>query len=485
MQIYFSDVFEVDPEILEEYGTFNISLINDLPLFVDPFLLFHSDKDKYQQLHNEIVEYVRFLKNLSGAGAISEGLLRNWFMFREIKQNWLGYSEAGNSGSGLGLDFARSLHRNFHTIFSNFGDEQVTKSSHLEKLCLIKDGVGRDNISDFTTNLIKEFLLQYTQDFAQQHIESGKRRQVPVNRVRFNYTTRSWETDRYELPWYNGDYVILTPKDILTKDETWINKTDLIKDFDDVSESLPNLQLRAQVNEYFLRLLPEKPENKDVREAIGQVLEKFPQLIDFFIRHKEEHGDEAISLSEERVKEVERLFIQQLSAFVTQLSQESNFYTLGTDTYQETRARVLFLKDVIENKGGHKLFFANGEPVLRESDLQILFRLTWFATSSDVSREVNDGRGPVDFKISRGRLDKSLVEFKLAKNTHLKRNLEKQVPIYKRASDAEHSLRVILYFTDEEFERVQRILKELDIGSHPDVILIDARETNKPSGSKA
>ncbi len=43
MKIYFSDFFEVLPALLEEYGAFNISLLNDLPLFIDPFLLFNSD----------------------------------------------------------------------------------------------------------------------------------------------------------------------------------------------------------------------------------------------------------------------------------------------------------------------------------------------------------------------------------------------------------------------------------------------------------
>jgi len=36
-----------------------------------------------------------------------------------------------------------------------------------------------------------------------------------------------------------------------------------------------------------------------------------------------------------------------------------------------------------------------------ESDLQILYRLTWYGTTRDVTREANDGRGPADFKISR------------------------------------------------------------------------------------
>lgn len=39
--------FEVDESVLDEYGAVNISIVNDLPLFIDPFLLFNSDKDEY------------------------------------------------------------------------------------------------------------------------------------------------------------------------------------------------------------------------------------------------------------------------------------------------------------------------------------------------------------------------------------------------------------------------------------------------------
>jgi hypothetical protein len=70
------------------------------------------------------------------------------FTFREAKQNWFGFSEIGNGGTGLGDVFAVALNRNLATVFRAFG-ETVTRASHLEKLCLIRDGVGKDNISDF------------------------------------------------------------------------------------------------------------------------------------------------------------------------------------------------------------------------------------------------------------------------------------------------------------------------------------------------
>jgi hypothetical protein len=485
LQLHFSDIFDVDPGDLREFGAFNISLINDLPLFIDPFLLFTSKKQEYLALHEEIIRYVRFLREMSEEGTIGEGLLRSWFLFSEVKQTWLGYSQIGNEGSGLGLEFAYALHRNLHTIFSNFGSEQITRGSHLEKLCLIKDGVGRDNISDFTTNLIKDFLLRYTQAFSLKHLHRSHLKSVPIPRVRFNYSTRTWEQASYELPWYQNDYVILTPKDILTKDETWINKADLMHEFQDITISIPNAELRGQLNQYLLRMLPKNPTQKEMRGGILQTIEQFPQLIDFYIRYKEDHGAEAISISEQRVREIETLFIEQLREFAASLLKETNFYRTGWGTYKEAKARVLFLKDVIENKGGHKLFYVGNAPLRRESDLHILFRLTWFATPSDVTREANNGRGPVDFKISRGSFDKSLVEFKLASNTHLRRNLEKQVPIYEKAADAKQSIRAIIYFTDEELEKVLEMFRDLKLEGNPDIVLIDARSTNKPPGSKA
>ncbi|MET3595347.1 hypothetical protein ABID26_004759 [Mesorhizobium shonense] len=33
-----------------------------------------------------------------------------------------------------------------------------------------RSGVGRDNISDFTTNLIKDYLCRYTEKFAAEHL---------------------------------------------------------------------------------------------------------------------------------------------------------------------------------------------------------------------------------------------------------------------------------------------------------------------------
>ena len=489
INIYFSDYFGVPSEVVEEAGAFNISLINDLPLFIDPFLLFNSQNPQYQKLHDEMICYLRFLRDKSIAGRINEGLLRAWFKFSEVKQTWLGFSREGNGGSGLGMDFARTLNANLNSVFSDFGHEdtnQIARGSHLEKLCLISEGVGKDNISDFTTNLIKEWLLNYTQDFARSHVPKRLRRNVAIPRVRFNYKSEIWVSGVFELPYFRRDYVILTPTDMLTKDDTWINKPDLIDDYPMIVESVPNEQLRAQLNNYLISVLPLKPTDKDRDAAIAGAYRKFPQLLEYYIRYKEDNGFEAKNISDEKVAESKSLYIDHMRALVRALLEGSGFYRVAGTTYDEARTRVMFLKDVVENKDGYRIFYDGSKRLVRkEEDLHILYRLTWFGTPSDVNREVDNGRGPVDFSVSRGSRDKSLVEFKLASNPQLKRNLENQVAIYQKASDAQKALKVIFFFSREERVRVERILKDLDLLGNEDLVLVDARHDNKPSASKA
>lgn len=485
INIYFSDYFDVAPEALEEYGAFNISLINDLPLFIDPFLLFNSKNPEYQKLHENMISYLQFARDKALAGEINQGLLRTWFTFSEVKQTWLGFSRVGNKGSGLGLDFAHALKDNLHTVFADFGREKITRGSHLEKLCLIRDGVGRDNISDFTTNLIKEFLLMYTQEFAREHIRRRFRKRVSIVKVRFNYETETWESAYFDLPYISGEYVLLTPADILTKDDTWINRAGLVDDYYQVANAVPNEQLRAQLNNYLAARLSPKATDSERHAIIASTYREFPELLEYYIRYKEDTGDRAKATSEEKVAESKLFYVEQVRGLVEELHQSTGFYRSSGTTYEEARERVMFLKAVIENKGGYRIFYSKGRPIKKEEDLHILYRLTWFASPSDVNREVNNGRGSVDFAISRGSADKSLVEFKLASNPQLRRNLENQAPIYENASDARHSLKVIFFFSQEERGRVDGILKELKLTGHPDIVLVDARLDNKPSASKA
>ena len=237
-RIYFSDYFGVNPKVIDGYGAFNISLINDLPLFIDPFLLFDSENPQYAMLHEEIIKYLKFLRDACRAQSLSEGQITQWFLFREVKQNWLGFSKSGNAGTGLNRSFADALIQGLRTAYLGFGGETITRGSHLEKLSLLSGGVGRDHLSDFATNLTKKFLLEYTQTFAQRHLKADQRRVFNVDRVRFDYERQRWMSDKYTLPRCQNDFVLLTPKDLLTRDEAWINRGDLLDQFSGLRNAL-------------------------------------------------------------------------------------------------------------------------------------------------------------------------------------------------------------------------------------------------------
>ena len=185
------------------------------------------------------------------------------------------------------------------------------------------------------------------------------------------------------------------------------------------------------------------------------------------------------------MREIETVFIGQVSRLIEDLRDRSAFYTTPDDSFEEAYKRVMFLKQVIENNDGYRIFYVKGEPIKRESDLQLMFRLTWYASEHDVNAEVNNGRGPVDYKISRGSKDSTLVEFKLASNSKLKQNLEHQVEVYKAANTTENSIKIILYFSDSELSKVLKIMRDLKLKEGKELVLIDAQATNKPSGSNA
>jgi hypothetical protein len=481
--VYFSDRFKVDPQVLEDWGAFDISVVTDLPVFIDPFLLFNSDKAEYLALHEQIVAYLRFLRDHAHE-PLDPGRIRSWYTFSEVRQNWLGFTVGGNRGHGLGKKFAVALHGALGNLLRNVGNEPITSSTHVEKLALVSNGVGRDTISDLTTNLIKHFLLRYTSEFAVKHLSPDSRKKIPVPRAKFNYNTQTWAAETYELPFTEGDFVILTPSDLLTKDDTWINRTDLDRSFDMVLEAAENDQLRTDVNNYLGRRLTEKSSDKEQQEVRAQALRSFPELVDCYIKLKEDTGDQAVARSREKVDDTQALLRDQVQRVAKDIAQKTSLYEKPWTSQQEAREAVGIFKNYVENQDGWRaLNKGEGKGLSSEQDVQLFFGLLLQVSRFDANREVNNGRGPVDFKISMG-LDKTLIEFKLAKSSSLKRNMENQVEVYKKANGTDSAVFVVIAYSAKEVEKTENAVKGLGL-NRPDsmeVVIINA--SPKESASK-
>ena len=71
-------------------------------------------------------------------------------------------------------------------------------------------GVGRDTISDLTTNIIRGLLAEYT--FEQCQLHGIATRSVQIIGPAWNVNTGDWESTAYQLPVHNRRPVLLVPK---------------------------------------------------------------------------------------------------------------------------------------------------------------------------------------------------------------------------------------------------------------------------------
>ena len=89
-----------------------------------------------------------------------------------------------------------------------------------------------------------------------------------------------------------------------------------------------------------------------------------------------------------------------------------------------------------------------------------------------------------DFTASLGKKDKTLIEFKLAKSKSLQDNILNQLKKYKEVNKTENGIWVIVFFTLEEKEKVDKVLRNNNLESDQNFILVDARKDNKVPASK-
>jgi hypothetical protein len=202
-----------------------------------------------------------------------------------------------------------------------------------------------------------------------------------VDKVYFDHELRSWMPQKYELPHINGDYVILTPKDMLTKDDSWINRSDLIDNFQDIATAVPDDVLRAQLNDYLLRMRPPGGDftREEWRDAVTCTIEQYPKILDYYIKDKEEHAGEAKEHSRNRVRLVEDWFIHEVRQFVAERLEPLGFYQIGKDTYAEAKLLRLTVLPLVSTAA-------------RPSRLQLETQLSHWPHFE--RREENGGAGP-------------------------------------------------------------------------------------------
>lgn len=195
----------------------------DLPVGIDPFLLFKSRDPDLSRLHSRLLDAFN-----AGLEAVRQGKMedaRYLLDFPEVAEIGLGNAtKKGKRGSGVGTYLAE-------LIIETLRDSPPLMERgihHIEEMQLVSLGIGPDRVSDIAANLIRSYLIEYTQKQAGMWslpLASG----VPVPHV-FDPSSMTWSDGYYDLPISPVDNspILLVPRRIV-RTLPWINYNDFFR----------------------------------------------------------------------------------------------------------------------------------------------------------------------------------------------------------------------------------------------------------------
>jgi hypothetical protein len=247
----------------------------DVPVGIDPFLLFKSRDPELRELHDRIVNVFR-----SGVECIKAGReqdARAILQFPEVAEVGLGYTRQGKRGSGVG-NFLSEL------ILKTLRDSPAMLDRgvrHVEELQLISMGIGPDRVSDIAASLMKRFLIDYTQKQCvtwSLPMTSG----VPVQHY-FDHETQNWADGYFDLPTspIDNSPILLVPRRIV-RALPWINYDDFVK-----LEFAVYLKAKGVIQSVGA------PAAKARKQDVVAVTRKEIDRVDRYVRSKEESAIDA------------------------------------------------------------------------------------------------------------------------------------------------------------------------------------------------
>jgi len=195
----------------------------DIPLYVDPFLLWKSPSQQDQSLHTAIINSFNHLNFLQKKGNTKQAI-STLINISECHEVGLGLSKT-RKGTRIGKEQAQKILDLFNKIpeYSQFG------FTHFEVIQLYISGISKDRISDITCSYIKSFLIDYTIDQCEQH--NIPTEGVIIDNI-YNYKSHTLDSNyKTSLPVNpkTKEPLIFTPKRWL-RFNPWINFEDYYRD---------------------------------------------------------------------------------------------------------------------------------------------------------------------------------------------------------------------------------------------------------------
>lgn len=461
----FSEYFRVEYDRDTEW--FNPLLTEDTHLYVDPFLIFLSDDERWSGGHERIMAFFDIVLQLLSECGFKENTpaftkAKGLLLFPEPAEFCLGVSEMSVLGRGAGEELQKGMLKGAAVAVK----AGIGNLRHFEEIALFGDQIGPDRISDMTCNILKSDFIEYTQEICRSLGVPMQR--FAVTNARWDLIHKRWISAMVELPLnrYATDQrgqpvgIILTPKAFLRR----IPSVDPM-DFWEYAMSVEGDLLRADLNY-------EIGQQVD-RKLIIRLAENHPELLTRYIEGLEESPKPAYNVLVDPDYIVKKYDDAKLISSSFQPGAPPSDL-LSLQGFVEKV--VENFKQCVENTKGWELLWA-GREHRSEREAQILF---WVSSKSlcesanvDLTPEAETGRGSVDFKLSQGATWRVLVELKLAKSSTFWQNEKNQLSTYQRAQRCENGYLVVVQFSDKDCS------KEFTDGA-TEVAAKVSRETGRP-----
>jgi hypothetical protein len=412
--VRFSEAFGIERSSEDDW--FDPHLTVDTKLFIDPLLLLEAGGE-WAQAHAELLAHFVHCYGLvaraTSSNSVSAQAARRLLTFPEPFELGLGYTAAGTRGSGAGDRFAARMADGIAVaIAAGLGQPE-----HIEEIGILNEGIGADRISDATANVIKGRLITYTQEIARRH-------DVPlvahkVRHARVSLDAARWHDEEVELPTnpVTGRAVILVPE-FLLNDLPTLNADDWFDSHfnDDIRLSL-NLQVGQAVT----------------KASIVAVARRHPDRVRDWARAQTSREDligydfGADPLGVVQWDRAPARYAAEHPLAPRSVTNQADLVALVADVVGQFRH---FIEDqrgwsLLWNDDGSEkpeeaaqlVFLGVAQPYLRQFDVEL-------------DREVELGRGPVDFKAASGTSARLLIEVKKLHNGKFWNGLRFQLPSY-------------------------------------------------------
>jgi hypothetical protein len=166
-------------------------LDDDIPLHVDPFLMWKSPSMQDQSLHTAVVSSFNHFGHLAKTGN-RVSAVQSLIQISECAEVGLGTAR-NKQGKRIGKGTAEEI----LSLFESIPQISAGGFRHIEEIQLFVDQISRDRVSDITCSLVKSFLIDYTLDQCEKY-------NIPLQQLKidgvFEYQTRTFKSETLSLP---------------------------------------------------------------------------------------------------------------------------------------------------------------------------------------------------------------------------------------------------------------------------------------------